>query len=280
MRVLRREAAMRLLTTICGLAALVALPLSPAGGQEAAPTAPAARPTEAFLVSCALMGTGEPALGTAVLALPGVATYLPIPVVIEEEDGDSIMVAERLQIPVPGAGGEQVRIGERVRIQVDPLPGEQVRVDIQYDRATPESSGDENFRVAGAHVRTVETTALGESLKVVWAKDTRGQESRWGEFIVGRATALPEDLFEKRYSVFDLVVPVSTGEEIKADFQPLIKRIESSVAAESWETAGGDGLIEIDRPALTLVVTQTLPVHAELTKLLNSLRTAQQVVAP
>ena len=61
------------------------------------------------------------------------------------------------------------------------------------------------------------------------------------------------------------------------NFQPLIDLIQSTVAAESWDTVGGPGAIRPFDTNLSLVVSQTQEVHDEIADLLEQLRRLQDL---
>jgi beta-lactamase regulating signal transducer with metallopeptidase domain len=93
------------------------------------------------------------------------------------------------------------------------------------------------------------------------------------------------------YNVADLVVPVPAGfidlaespvavkqpDPPKADFQPLVDRIQATVSPASWAGAGGVGSIAPFATNLSLVVSQTQEVHEQITELLEQLRRRQDI---
>jgi general secretion pathway protein D len=70
--------------------------------------------------------------------------------------------------------------------------------------------------------------------------------------------------------------PPTTGGG-QADFQSLIDLIQSTVAAESWDTVGGPGAIKPFNTNLSLVISQTQEVHEEIADLLEQLRRLQDL---
>jgi hypothetical protein len=70
---------------------------------------------------------------------------------------------------------------------------------------------------------------------------------------------------------------VSVGKKAKAgkppelDFAPIIEKIETKVAPNSWAGAGGPGKIQAFARTASLVVTQTPEVHKELAAYLRRL---------
>jgi general secretion pathway protein D len=61
------------------------------------------------------------------------------------------------------------------------------------------------------------------------------------------------------------------------NFQPLIDLIQSTVAADSWDTVGGPGAIRPFETNLSLVISQTQEVHDEIADLLEQLRRLQDL---
>jgi general secretion pathway protein D len=61
------------------------------------------------------------------------------------------------------------------------------------------------------------------------------------------------------------------------NFQPLIDLIQSTVAADSWDTVGGPGAIRPFDTNLSLVISQTQEVHDEIADLLEQLRRLQDL---
>ena len=70
--------------------------------------------------------------------------------------------------------------------------------------------------------------------------------------------------------------PQSVG-GMQADFQSLIDLIQSTIAADSWDTTGGPGAIRPFATNLSLVVSQTQEVHEEIADLLEQLRRLQDL---
>ncbi len=70
--------------------------------------------------------------------------------------------------------------------------------------------------------------------------------------------------------------PPSAG-GAQADFQSLIGLIQSTVAADTWDTVGGPGAIQPFATNLSLVVSQTQEVHEEIADLLEQLRRLQDL---
>jgi general secretion pathway protein D len=62
-----------------------------------------------------------------------------------------------------------------------------------------------------------------------------------------------------------------------ADFDDLINLITSTIAPQSWDSAGGAGSIAPFETNLTLVVSQTQEVHEQIADLLNQLRRLQDL---
>ncbi len=63
----------------------------------------------------------------------------------------------------------------------------------------------------------------------------------------------------------------------QADFDSLIDLITSTIAPQSWDSAGGAGSIAPFQTNLTLVVSQTQEVHEQIADLLNQLRRLQDL---
>ncbi|HBO43469.1 MAG TPA: general secretion pathway protein GspD [Planctomycetaceae bacterium] len=71
--------------------------------------------------------------------------------------------------------------------------------------------------------------------------------------------------------------PGGLGGGSQAEFGPLIDLIMSTVKYNTWQEYGGEGLIDSYENNLTLVITNTEEVHAEVVKLLEQLRRLQDL---
>ncbi len=76
------------------------------------------------------------------------------------------------------------------------------------------------------------------------------------------------------YQVADLIIPRESpiSKESKTTEQQLIQLIQSIVQPRSWSTAGGEGDVAYFPLTMSLVVSQTPEVHAEIQDLLMGLR--------
>jgi thioredoxin 1 len=63
----------------------------------------------------------------------------------------------------------------------------------------------------------------------------------------------------------------------KTDFLSLETLIRTATEPKSWEESGGAGLIRHNEKTLSLVIRQTMPVHAQIRDLLQELRKPQQL---
>ncbi|NLE37064.1 MAG: hypothetical protein GX621_03470 [Pirellulaceae bacterium] len=71
--------------------------------------------------------------------------------------------------------------------------------------------------------------------------------------------------------------PGGLGGGSQAEFEPLIDLITSTVKYNTWQEYGGEGLIDSYENNLTLVITNTEEVHAEVVNLLEQLRRLQDL---
>jgi beta-lactamase regulating signal transducer with metallopeptidase domain len=99
--------------------------------------------------------------------------------------------------------------------------------------------------------------------------------------------------YTKVYHVADIVVAVPTivairngkpfaqppRQEAKTDFEPLLELIRSTIAPQSWDTAGGPGSLEAFETNLSLVVSQTQDIHEQIADLLQLRRLQDLQVA-
>ncbi len=95
--------------------------------------------------------------------------------------------------------------------------------------------------------------------------------------------------YTKVYHVADLIVAVPTivaigegkpfapppAKGAKADFEPLIELIQTTIAPQSWDERGGSGSVSFFDTNLSLVVSQTQDVHEQIADLLTQLRRLQ-----
>jgi hypothetical protein len=90
-------------------------------------------------------------------------------------------------------------------------------------------------------------------------------------------------LYTVTYNVADLVLPVPTivskgkQADVRADFQPLIDLITSTVKPTTWDAVGGPGSVAPFEVNFSIVVSQTQAVHEEIVDLLEHLRRLQDV---
>jgi hypothetical protein len=93
---------------------------------------------------------------------------------------------------------------------------------------------------------------------------------------LGLTGGLDARLYAQTYPVADLVVSRNAIGLRRADFQSLIDVIQIHVETESWTVNGaGAGKIQVLASHLSLIVTQSRDVHAEVNHLIEQLRTAQ-----
>ena len=76
-------------------------------------------------------------------------------------------------------------------------------------------------------------------------------------------------IYTRVYNVAELVMPPADGDP-PVSFDALITEIESTIAPDSWESAGGRGAIAPFETNLSLVVSQKEEVHHELATFLES----------
>lgn len=85
--------------------------------------------------------------------------------------------------------------------------------------------------------------------------------------------------------VIDFGFPIQTEDDARnserttpvADLAPLQQLIESTIAPESWQAAGGTGQIQPYSPTLSLIIRQTPEIHQQIAALLTGLRREQDV---
>ncbi len=84
-----------------------------------------------------------------------------------------------------------------------------------------------------------------------------------------------EQLIVKSYDVFDLCACQRKDGSLIADFDPLIEAVTSTIARDTWEEAGGTASIQEYEKSGTgsLIIAAPLPIHRQVDRLLESLRT-------
>lgn len=86
-------------------------------------------------------------------------------------------------------------------------------------------------------------------------------------------------LATRLYPVKDLVAlgdDAWDSGDVDVDADPLIDVIQSAVAPDSWDQAGGMGVIDFFEPSAALVVSQTEDVHRQIARLLQKLRAVRE----
>ena len=243
------------------------------------------QPDATFVVTCKLVEpkqkSGLKGPGLVVAAVPaGKATKIPMRSRIENSNGAAEM--EELRLVVPGTdGAETIAVGRQVVVKVERLNGNRIRLDAAVDFRSCERKTNDEMQISGQSGRFVGELATGKPAKVVLETDDKGQPKHWIEFVVRFADEETDEraaeasrVYPVAYSVAGLV---SVGKKAKAgkqpelDFAPIIEKIETKIAPESWANAGGQGKIQAFARTASLVVTQTPEVHKELAVYLRRL---------
>lgn len=244
-----------------------------------------AEPEAAFVVTCKLVqpkqksGLKEP--GLVVAAVPaGKATKIPMRSRVESSNGAA--ETEELRLIVPGTdGAETLAVGHEIVVKVGQAHANRVRLDAAVDYRNCERKNNDEMQIAGRCGRFIGEVTTGKPAKVVLETDDNGQPKHWVEFVVRFADEKTDEraaeasrVYPVAYSVAGLV---SVGKKAKAgrhpelDFAPIIEKIETKIAPESWANAGGQGKIQAFARTASLVVTQTPEVHKELAAYLKRL---------
>lgn len=85
-------------------------------------------------------------------------------------------------------------------------------------------------------------------------------------------------IFPMTYRVADLMRHVHGDFAVARDYDHLVGYIKAYIAPQQWQGAGGQGAIGVYDQNLSLVVSQTEEVHAELSNWLMRLREAKRLV--
>jgi hypothetical protein len=240
-----------------------------------------------FVVTCKLVEpkrkSGLKGPGLVVSTVPAdKAIKIQMGLRVEDLPGGGAAELEELRLDVPGTdGAETVPVGHQVVVKVGRTGANRVRLDAAVEFRSLEGKHKDGFRLAGQSGRFVGELATGKPVQVVLETDDNGQPKHWVEFVVRFADEETDEraaeasrLYPVAYSVAGLV---SVGKKVKAgkqpelDFAPIIEKIETKIAPESWAGAGGPGKIQAFARTASLVVTQTPEVHKELAAYLRRL---------
>src|SRR5262245_29891314 len=84
----------------------------------------------------------------------------------------------------------------------------------------------------------------------------------------------PDKLVIQTYAVADLVVPLQSSNEAKAETMEknLIKMIVNTISPTSWQSGGGQGTVEYFPLSMSLVITQRPDIQENVAELLTALR--------
>lgn len=248
-----------------------------------------AKPEEdaAFVVACKVVQPKQKSNlkgpGLVVATVPAdKSTEIQMRLRAEDLPGAGAAEMEQLRLVVPGTdGAETISVGHQVAVKVGRAGANRVRLDAAVEFRSLEGKNKDGFRIAGQSGRFVGELATGKPAQVVLETDDNGQPKHWVEFVVRFANEEIDEQAEElsrtypvAYSVAGLV---SAGKQVKAgkqpelDFAPLITRIESKIAPDSWASAGGPGKIQAFARTASVVVTQTPEVHKELAAYLRRL---------
>ena len=244
-----------------------------------------AKTEAAFVVTCKLVQpkqkSGWKGPGLVVATVPaGKATKIPMRLRVESSDGAA--ETEELRLIVPGTdGAETVAVGHEIIVKVGQAHANRVRLDAAVDYRNCERKSNDEMQITGRSGRFVGEVTAGKPAKVVLETHDDGQPKRWVEVVVRYSDEKTDEraaeasrVYPVAYSVAGLV---SVGKQVKAgkqpelDFAPIIEKIETKIASESWAGAGGPGKIQPFARTASLVVTQTPEVHKELAAYLRRL---------
>lgn len=256
--------------------ALLAVLSGPASIGSAADETPGPSGKQApqYVVSCKVFEPDQDPRLIVVSVPEGEETVVPVRLRLKTADGQAEL--DSLVLNVPGEeGAKSVAIGHRVKVKVDAKSATQTRLDAEAAYCHCDLAGDAADRkLTRASGRYLGALGFGKTAKVVLAADDQGAPVHWLEFIIqpadeeARAAA---EIHTVVYSVAGLVSPAKKGRTPELDFDPLIRKIETKIAPESWACVGGEGKMQPFARSASLVVTQTAAVHRELGKYLDRL---------
>lgn len=243
------------------------------------------QPDSTFVVTCKLVEpkqkSGLKGPGLVVATVPaGKPTKIPLRLRVESSDGAAEMEELRLVVPCTD-GAETVAVGHDIIVKVGQAHANRVRLDAAVDYRNCERTNHDEMQIAGRSGRFIGEVTTGKPAKVVLETHDDGQPKHWVEIVVRYADEKTDEraaeasrVYPVAYSVAGLV---SVGKKAKAgkqpelDFAPIIEKIETKIAPESWANAGGQGKIQAFARTASLVVTQTPEVHKELAVYLRRL---------
>lgn len=93
--------------------------------------------------------------------------------------------------------------------------------------------------------------------------------------IISTPEELESNLMTRVYPVGDLVW-TDLGNEILEDYDSLINGITATIAPDTWSVVGGPGSIQPFGPTKSLMVSQTIKIHAKIENMLVTLRQARR----
>lgn len=147
-------------------------------------------------------------------------------------------------------------------------------IEWRFRAASRGSAGGPRFTTKS--VREVFMSVEGKPLRLVLEWDVDGEPRTWLDFIVKDALR-----YITVYNAADLLVPFDAGENgAPADFESLIKLIRTEVQPDAWDTAGGESSITAFPMNLSLIITATQGMHAEVCTLLDKLRQERAPAEP
>lgn len=152
-------------------------------------------------------------------------------------------------------------------------------IEIAFDEVALDSAAmspdiETTINVRGVTLRTALDLMMRGMSDLTYATDS-------GVLLITTQAAADAWKDTRAYRVEDLATLVRDGEsgEQRADLQPLVRMLENCVEPESWASNGtGEGSIAALEPGI-LVVYQSKREHAEIEKVLRSIRAVRAAIA-
>jgi hypothetical protein len=128
--------------------------------------------------------------------------------------------------------------------------------------------GDDAMLLQVEATLTVRDEPLEDILaKLLWPAGLEYRAIDGGTIEVSSRQVVTQRLDLEFYPIGDLTDGGRSSESI-------IELIKRQVAGDTWDDAGGSGLIRLDQPSAYLLVLQSQPVHRKIEELLGKLRVA------
>jgi hypothetical protein len=168
---------------------------------------------------------------------------------------------------------QEESLGHEVQLVISRGADRALNCDIEWRFRAASRGPSGGPRVTTTGVREVFTSVEGKPQRLVLERDVDGDPRSWIDFIVKDA-----QIYIVTYNVADLLVPPDDDQQdVVPDFESIVKAIRTKVQPDAWKDGGECSVTPFPRN-LSLVISASPGMHAEVQKLLEKLRQERALV--